>query len=116
MTRGCLAGTGICFVSHKGDVFPCGYLPLVCGNIRDRALKDIWDRAAIFDDLREPDLLEGKCGICEFKRICSGCRARASEEEGNFLAEEPNCLYEPKEKDSSVFTRGLTKSVNLNVK
>lgn len=96
ITKGCLAGTGICFVSHKGGVFPCGYLPLSCGDIRLQHLKDIWQDSSIFYALRDPEFLAGKCGICEFKRICSGCRARAYEAEGNFLAEEPNCLYEPK--------------------
>ncbi|MFQ5444040.1 MAG: radical SAM protein, partial [Nitrospinales bacterium] len=96
MTKGCLAGTGICFVSHKGEVFPCGYLPMDCGNIREQSLKEIWEGSTVFDSLRQPDLLEGKCGICQFKRICSGCRARAFEDSGNYLEEEPNCLYEPK--------------------
>ena len=96
MTKGCLAGTGICFISHKGEVFPCGYLPVACGSIRDQKLRTIWDESEVFRLFRDEDLLEGKCGICEFRRICSGCRARAYEEEGNFLAEEPNCLYEPK--------------------
>jgi radical SAM protein with 4Fe4S-binding SPASM domain len=96
ISKGCLAGTGICFVSHKGEVFPCGYLPVHCGNVRERSLKEIWESAPLFGELREPDLLQGKCGICEFKRICSGCRARAYEEYGNILSEEPNCLYEPR--------------------
>ena len=95
MTRGCLAGSGICFVSHKGEVFPCGYLPVSCGNIRYQSLREIWDSAAAFQFLRDPDYLEGKCGHCEFKIICSGCRARAYEEWGDFLDEEPNCVYEP---------------------
>ncbi|MBI4358794.1 MAG: radical SAM protein [Candidatus Omnitrophica bacterium] len=97
MTKGCLAATGICFVSHKGEVFPCGYLPVPCGNIRERNLKEIWETSLTFESLRKPDLLGGKCGVCEFRRMCSGCRARAFEEENDFLAEEPNCLYEPKE-------------------
>ena len=101
MTKGCLAATGICFVSHKGEVFPCGYLPVVCGNIRERNLKEIWETSLTFQSLRVPDLLGGKCGICEFKRVCSGCRARAYEEECNFLAEEPNCLYEPRKRSVS---------------
>ncbi|GJL79013.1 MAG: hypothetical protein NPINA01_20020 [Nitrospinaceae bacterium] len=96
LTKGCLAGTGICFVSHKGEVFPCGYLPMICGNIREQSLKDIWENSTVFDSLRDANLLEGKCGLCQFKRICSGCRARAFEETGNYLEEEPNCLYEPK--------------------
>lgn len=95
LTKGCLAGTGICFVSHKGEVFPCGYLPMICENIRENSLSDIWKNSDIFGSLREPELLEGKCGLCQFKRICSGCRARAFEETGNFLEEEPNCLYQP---------------------
>lgn len=95
MTKGCLAGTGICFVSHKGEVFPCGYLPVSCGNTRTKRFREIWDSSSALRLLRDPHLLVGKCGACEFKTICSGCRARAYEEFGDFLAEEPNCLYQP---------------------
>ena len=95
MTRGCLAGTGICFVSHKGDVFPCGYMPLSCGNVRQESLHKIWKDSHFFYLLRHTSYLEGKCGVCEFRNICSGCRARAYEETGNFLDEEPNCSYRP---------------------
>jgi radical SAM protein with 4Fe4S-binding SPASM domain len=97
ITKGCLAGTGICFISHKGEVFPCGYLPVICGNVREQNLKDIWKDSPIFGTLREPELLEGKCGLCRFKWICSGCRARAFEESDDYLAEEPNCLYQPEQ-------------------
>ncbi|MBI1978197.1 MAG: SPASM domain-containing protein, partial [Candidatus Omnitrophica bacterium] len=96
MTKGCLAATGICFVSHQGEVFPCGYLPISCGSVKTSTLKEAWVYSSVFRNLRDPELLEGKCGVCEFKRICSGCRARAYEEECDFLAEEPNCSYEPK--------------------
>ena len=95
VTKGCLAGSGICFVSHKGDVFPCGYLPITCGNIRNQSLKDIWQHSDVFNSICEPDLLEGKCGLCRYKKICSGCRARAYEEFDNYLAEEPTCVYQP---------------------
>ncbi|MBI4372800.1 MAG: radical SAM protein [Candidatus Omnitrophica bacterium] len=95
MTKGCLAGTGICFVSHKGEVFPCGYLPISSGKVQTQGLKEIWETSPIFYQLRDPGFLGGKCGVCEFKRICSGCRARAYEDKGDLLAEEPNCLYEP---------------------
>jgi heme b synthase len=95
MTKGCLAGTGVCFVSHKGEVFPCGYLPLPAGNIREQPLQQIWQDAPIFKELRDPELLEGKCGRCQFKRICGGCRARAYGTSGNYLDEEPFCVYEP---------------------
>ncbi|OGX05378.1 MAG: hypothetical protein A3G87_02665 [Omnitrophica bacterium RIFCSPLOWO2_12_FULL_50_11] len=96
MTKGCLAGSGVCFVSHKGEVFPCGYLPMHCGNIRERSLREIWETSEVFCSLRDTDFLQGKCGFCEFRRICSGCRARAYEAHGDFLAAEPNCLYEPR--------------------
>lgn len=97
MTKGCLAGTGVFFVSHRGEVFPCGYLPLEAGNIRREPLQKIWEQSPLFADLREPDLLGGKCGICEFKRICSGCRARAYGTTMDYLGEEPFCTYEPRE-------------------
>ncbi|MBI4829798.1 MAG: radical SAM protein [Nitrospinae bacterium] len=96
MTKGCLAGQSICFVSHKGQVFPCGYLPLEVGNVREKSFKEIWETAEPFKKLRDQDNLEGKCGACEFKSVCEGCRARAFfYTQGNYLAEEPFCVYEP---------------------
>lgn len=94
-TRGCLAGTDICFISHKGDVFPCGYLPVSAGNVREKSFRDIWENSPLWTGFRNTGLLEGKCGACEFKNICLGCRARAYYDSGNFLAEEPYCIYEP---------------------
>jgi len=97
MTKGCLAGSAICFVSHTGEVFPCGYLPVSAGNVKRQTMADIWENAAVFHRLRDDSLLEGKCGCCEFKRVCMGCRARAFYETGgNYMAEEPYCIYEPK--------------------
>jgi radical SAM protein with 4Fe4S-binding SPASM domain len=96
MTKGCLAGTAVCFVSHEGDVFPCGYLPVAAGNVRREAFSEIWRSSEVFARLREPDLLTGKCGACEFRKVCSGCRARAFYQYGDFLGEEPLCAYEPK--------------------
>jgi heme b synthase len=95
MTKGCLAGTGVGFISHKGEVFPCGYLPVEAGNIRKQPFQEIWQQSPVFQKLRDPDLLEGKCGVCEYKQVCGGCRARAYGATGNFLAEEPFCTYEP---------------------
>lgn len=92
-TKGCLAGQSVCFVSHKGEVFPCGYLPLSSGNLLEKSFKEIWENSEIFNQLRNPDLLIGKCGVCEFKQICGGCRARAYFKSGNFLSEEPYCFY-----------------------
>lgn len=96
MTKGCLAGTGVTFVSHRGEVFPCGYLPIEAGNIRQQPFQEVWEDSPVFADLRNVDLLGGKCGPCEFKRICSGCRARAFGTNGDYLGEEPFCTYIPK--------------------
>jgi len=95
MTKGCLAGTSVCFVSHKGSVFPCGYFPVEAGNIRKQHFKTIWETSPLFADLRDPDRLKGKCGICEYKRVCGGCRARAYARNKDYLDEEPYCTYEP---------------------
>ena len=96
MTKGCLAGTGVCFISHDGEVFPCGYLPVIAGDLRKQSFADIWDNAEVFRQLRETDNLKGKCGCCEFRNVCMGCRARAFAASGDFLEEEPFCVYEPK--------------------
>jgi radical SAM protein with 4Fe4S-binding SPASM domain len=96
MTRGCLAGSGVCFISHRGAVQPCGYLPLEAGNLRRERFRDVWERSQLFEDLRDLDQLEGKCGCCEFKQVCLGCRARAFGVTGDWRAEEPFCIYEPR--------------------
>ncbi|MCL4877644.1 MAG: radical SAM protein [Anaerolineae bacterium] len=94
-TKGCLAGTGVAFISHRGEVFPCGYLPVQAGNIRRESFGDIWQGSPLFAEMRNPELLGGKCGICNFKHLCSGCRARAYGTVGDYLAEEPFCIYQP---------------------
>ena len=96
MTKGCLAGTGVCFISHEGEVFPCGYLPAIAGDLRRQPFADIWDHATVFNELRDTSNLKGKCGCCEFRNICMGCRARAFAATGDYLDEEPFCVYEPK--------------------
>ncbi|MHB9024843.1 MAG: radical SAM protein [Armatimonadota bacterium] len=95
VTRGCLAGSGVCFISRTGEVQPCGYLPIVVGNVRERKLGDIWRDSEVFGQLRDTSLLTGKCGECGFRKICQGCRARAYAKTGDFLAEEPDCSYIP---------------------
>ncbi|MER3458711.1 MAG: hypothetical protein C4309_08905, partial [Chloroflexota bacterium] len=75
--------------------FPCGYLPIAAGNIRQQPFRAIWEEAPLFQELRDPDLLQGKCGLCEFKQVCGGCRARAYGMTGEYLGEEPFCIYEP---------------------
>lgn len=95
MTKGCLAGTGVFFLSHKGKVQPCGYLPVEAGDVKQQTVEQIWNDSDVFLSLRDNDKLEGKCGVCEYINVCSGCRARAYYETGNYLAEEPYCIYEP---------------------
>ncbi len=96
MTRGCMGGSSFCFISHTGQVQPCGYLELDCGQIKGKGFQDIWVNSPVFNSLRDLNLYGGKCGRCEFTRVCGGCRARAYEITGDYLAEEPYCIYEPK--------------------
>lgn len=93
--RGCLAGVGVIFVSHSGEVFPCGYLPVSCGSILEKNLPEIWTNSDVLRRLRDYDLLAGKCGRCDYKTICGGCRARALAATGDYLTEEPTCAYLP---------------------
>ncbi len=95
MTKGCLGGSGFCFVSSRGDVYPCGYLPALAGNIRQRPFRMIWEKSKVFNDLRNPAMLKGKCGACEYRMVCGGCRARAYAATGDYLDEEPYCVYVP---------------------
>jgi len=96
VTRGCLGGISFCFISSTGSVQPCGYLELECGNVREDSLESIWTQCEYFKDLRDESNYKGKCGYCEYRKVCGGCRARAFETTGDFLAEEPYCIYEPK--------------------
>ncbi len=98
MTRGCMGGSSFCFISHVGQVQPCGFLEIDCGRLTERSFSDIWHNSKIFADLRNLAGYKGKCGRCEFLKICGGCRARAWEASGDYLAEEPLCAYEPKKK------------------
>ncbi len=96
VTRGCLAGTGFCFISHVGRVQTCGFLDVTCGDITKQTFKDVWENSTVFNELRDFNNLENKCGICEYKNVCGGCRARAYDATGNYLEEEPLCSYQPK--------------------
>ena len=111
--RGCIAGLYYCRIYPNGDITPCPYLPIKLGNIREKSFKEIWQDSPVFKALRDPDLLKGKCGICEYKNLCGGCRARAyglssdfidycgdlhepTELNGDYLTEDPFCVYKPK--------------------
>jgi radical SAM protein with 4Fe4S-binding SPASM domain len=96
-TRGCLAGLGVLFVGHQGDVFPCGYLPVNCGNVLSQTLSEIWQGNKDLGRMRTSSSLEGKCGICGYREVCGGCRGRAYAATDNYMAEEPFCAYIPPE-------------------
>ncbi|MCC6443980.1 MAG: TIGR04053 family radical SAM/SPASM domain-containing protein [Armatimonadetes bacterium] len=93
--KGVNDGNGFVFISHTGEVFPSGFLPVSGGNVRQASIVDIYRDSPLFRSLRDADLLKGKCGACEFRKICGGSRARAYAVYGDFLAEEPFCVYEP---------------------
>jgi radical SAM protein len=95
-TRRVNDGKGFLFVSHIGNVYPSGFLPIHAGNIRERPLAEIYRNAPIFKALRDTSRLEGKCGACDYKEICGGSRARAFALTGDPLAQEPCCIYQPK--------------------
>jgi radical SAM protein with 4Fe4S-binding SPASM domain len=111
--RGCMAGLYYCRIYPSGEVTPCPYMPLKLGNIRERSFRDIWFNSEVFKALRDFDQLKGKCGMCEYRDVCGGCRARAygvttslmdfcgalhepTESRGDYLAEDPWCIYQPK--------------------
>lgn len=93
---GCLAGTHYCRITPEGDVTPCPYMPTSIGNVRTSSFVDIWENSEHFKRFRYPSL-KGKCGICEFRLICGGCRARAYASSGDYMDEDNWCLYEPVE-------------------
>jgi len=111
--RGCIAGLYYCRVYPNGDITPCPYLPVKLGNIREKSFSGIWFNSDVFKALRDFDALKGKCGACEYRGLCGGCRARAyglssdfidfcgdlhepAELQGDYLAEDPWCVYQPK--------------------
>ena len=98
-TRRVNDGKGFLFVSHLGNVYPSGFLPIHAGNVRQTPLQEIYQNAPIFKALRDTTRLEGKCGACEYKEICGGSRARAYALTGDPLAQEPCCIYQPKNWD-----------------
>jgi AdoMet-dependent heme synthase len=112
MTRGCLAGTAVCFISNEGAVYPCGYLPVSAGSTREQSFASIWQDSIVFKQLRDPEALDGKCGDCRYQALCGGCRARAYAATGSFLAEEPFCLYRP-DLDASTATLRAVNVVKL---
>jgi len=110
--RGCISGMYYCRIYSNGDVTPCPYLPIRLGNVREKSFEDIWFNSEIFKTLRNPSSLKGKCGKCEYRGLCGGCRARAyglsndfidycgdlhepTDLQSDYLAEDPWCVYQP---------------------
>jgi radical SAM protein len=88
-------GRGVMFVSHTGEVYPSGFLPIRCGSFPSDSVVSTYQDSEVFRMLREPDRLGGKCGQCEYRHVCGGSRARAYAVTGDFMAEEPDCTFEP---------------------
>lgn len=110
--RGCIAGMYYCRVYPNGDITPCPYLPVKLGNVRETSFKEVWFNSSLFKALRDPNSLKGKCGVCDYRSLCGGCRARAyglssdfidfcgdlhepAELKGDYLTEDPWCVYKP---------------------
>lgn len=89
------SGRGVVFVSHTGEVHPSGFLPLSAGNVKRRELTSIYRESELFTRLRDPALLRGKCGVCEFRSVCGGSRSRAYGFTGDVLEADPYCAYRP---------------------
>jgi len=98
--KGCLGGKAFAFISHVGKVQICGFLETECGDLRRENFdfRRIWENSSVFLAMRDVDRYHGKCGRCEYRRICGGCRARAFAMTGDYLAEEPFCIYQPRAK------------------
>ena len=95
-TRGVNDGNGFLFISHVGDIQPSGFLPITAGNVRTDDVVDVYRHSQIFTDLRTPDKIKGRCGICEYRDVCGGQRGRAYGVTGDYLETDPACVYIPK--------------------
>ncbi len=93
-----MGGLGFAFISHIGKLQICGFLEEECGDLReaDYDFHKLWETSPVFGAMRDVDGYHGRCGYCEYRRVCGGCRARAYAMTGDYLAEEPFCVYEPK--------------------
>jgi len=108
MSKGCMGGQTFAFVSHTGKVQICGFLDVECGDIRKGPFSVIWRTSRVFQEMRAWDDYLGRCGYCEFRKVCGGCRARAYAFTGNYLEEEPFCTYQPsREAKKAQILRGI---------
>jgi radical SAM protein with 4Fe4S-binding SPASM domain len=110
----CPAGKYYCRITPDGDVTPCPYMPVSAGNLRRASFAELWRNAPVFADLRDPHL-GGRCGACEFAKICGGCRCRAYATSGDYLAEDPACGYQPGDHGGSVIDLPASITFGLSV-
>ncbi|MEN6404934.1 MAG: TIGR04053 family radical SAM/SPASM domain-containing protein [Thermoguttaceae bacterium] len=89
-------GKGIMFVGHTGEIYPAGFLPIRCGRFPDNSLIEVYQNHPVFLALRDPDRFKGRCGVCEYRHVCGGSRARAMALTGDYLESDPDCNYQPK--------------------
>lgn len=94
-TAGVSDGKGFVFVSHTGEIYPSGFLPVYGGNVRTDSLVDVYRNGSLFQILRDTSARGGKCGYCEYQKICGGSRSRAYWTTGDYMAEDPRCVYQP---------------------
>lgn len=94
LTTGVGDGKGIMFVSHIGEIYPAGFLPILCGRFPHASILDVYQNHRVFRELRDPELLKGKCGTCAYRAVCGGSRARAFAVTGDYLAAEPDCVFQ----------------------
>ena len=99
-------GKGVMFISHNGDIFPAGFLPLCCGRFPKDSVVDVYQNHPIFQALRDPDRFKGRCGLCEYRYVCGGSRSRAYAVTGDYLETEPDCIYIPKQ-GAKIVTQGI---------
>ena len=101
MSKGCMGGQSFAFISHTGQLQICGFLEEKCGDLRenDYDFKKIWDTSEVFLAMRDHDEYHGRCGFCEYRKVCGGCRARSFAMTGDYLGEEPFCVHEPTRQD-----------------
>jgi AdoMet-dependent heme synthase len=88
-------GKGVMFVNHAGEIYPAGFLPLCCGRFPQNSVVETYQNHPVFLALRDPDRFKGRCGVCEYRYICGGSRARAYAVTGDYLETEPDCVYLP---------------------
>jgi radical SAM protein with 4Fe4S-binding SPASM domain len=100
--HGCSGGRGFIYIKPNGDVWPCPFIEVSCGNVRETPFASIWETSPVFHDLRHrEELLKGQCGECQYRRLCGGCRGRAWATTGDYLAEDLSCFIHSLGNDGS---------------